>query len=184
MDRRSTIPTLVHTWWNQISHTMDHGYIPYDTYLNTNIGWLDQFKIKFYCITLYYIVLIFCLIRNYDHLLLFMYRESKVRIRKSLSALCILTVQWTPKREWIEMDLDFQKYWVTNVKMNAFQSWMHFYSFTGIAWSISLYAFQSKNNISFFCAQLWILFNSKFWIGNAGFQFNCIQLNLIESNWI
>ena len=31
---------------------------------------------------------------------------------------------------------------------------------------------------------LWILFNSKFWIGNAVFQSNCIQLNLIESNWI
>ena len=40
------------------------------------------------------------------------------------------------------------------------------------------------NNINFFCAQLWILFNSKFWIGNAVFQSNCIQLNLIESNWI
>ena len=86
--------------------------------------------------------------------------------------------------KWIEIQI-FQKYF-TNVKMNAFQSWMHFYSFIKIAWSISLSAFQSKNNISFLCTTytLWILFNSKFWIGNAVFQSNCIQLNLIESNWI
>ena len=38
--------------------------------------------------------------------------------------------------KWIEMDSDFQKYLFTNVKMNAFQSWMHFYSFIEIAWSI------------------------------------------------
>jgi len=91
------------------------------------------------------------------------------------------------------MDLDFQKYWFTNIKVNAFQSLMHFslmpfYSFIEIAY---LYAFQSKNNISFFCAQHTHcelfnceLFNSKFWIGNAVFQSNCIQLNPIESNWI
>ena len=36
------------------------------------------------------------------------------------------------KREWIEMNSDFQKYWLTNVKMNAFQSWMHFYLCTEI----------------------------------------------------
>jgi len=44
--------------------------------------------------------------------------------------------------------------------MNAFQFWMHFYSFMNIiAWIIFillgiayLYAFQFKNNISFFCA--------------------------------
>ena len=52
---------------------------------------------------------------------------------------------------------------------------------------VYLYAFQSKNNISFFYAHKIIvnkLFNSKFWIGNAVFQSNCIQFNLIESNWI
>ena len=38
--------------------------------------------------------------------------------------------------KWIEMDSDFQKYWFTNVKMNAFQSWMHFYSFIEIAFSM------------------------------------------------
>ena len=79
--------------------------------------------------------------------------------------------------KWIEMDSDFQKYWFTNVKMNTFQFWIHFYSFIKIAWSIFLF----KNNISFFYA-LWILFNSKFWIANAVFQFNWIQLNLIETN--
>jgi len=57
---------------------------------------------------------------------------------------------------------------------------MHFYLFKEIAY---LYAFQFKNNIGFFYA-LWILFNSKFWIGNAVFHSNYIQLNLIESNWI
>ena len=83
--------------------------------------------------------------------------------------------------KWIERWIQiFQKYWFTN-KMNAFQSWMHFYSFIGIG--AYPYAFQSKNNVSFFCA-FWIHFNSKFWIGNAVFQSNCIQLNLIESNWI
>jgi len=40
--------------------------------------------------------------------------------------------------KWIEMDSDFQRYWFTNVKINAFQFWMHFYSFIGIAWSICL----------------------------------------------
>ena len=36
--------------------------------------------------------------------------------------------------KWIEMDSDFQKYWFTNVKMNAFQCffWKHFYSFIEI----------------------------------------------------
>ena len=41
--------------------------------------------------------------------------------------------------KWIEMDSDFQRYWFTNVKINAFQFWMQFYSSIGIAWSISLY---------------------------------------------
>jgi len=77
------------------------------------------------------------------------------------------------------MNSDFQKYWFTNVKMNAFQSWMHFYSFIVIAWSISLYAFKFKNNISFFCA-LWIL---QFKILNRKCSFS-IQLHPIESNWI
>ena len=67
------------------------------------------------------------------------------------------------------------------LKWMFFNAWMHFYSFIGIG--AYLYTFQSKNNISFFCA-LWILFNSKFWIANAVFQFNCIQLNSIESNYI
>jgi len=84
--------------------------------------------------------------------------------------------------KWIEMDSDFQKYWFTNVKMNAFQSfqsWMHFYLF--IEYPLHgayLYAFQFKNNISFFCV-LWILFNSKFWIEECSFS---IQLNPIKSN--
>jgi len=38
----------------------------------------------------------------------------------------------------LKLDSDFQKYWFTSVKMNAFQSWMHFYSFIGIARSIFL----------------------------------------------
>jgi len=49
--------------------------------------------------------------------------------------------------DWNELKC-IQKYWFTNVKMNAFQSWMHFYTFIGIAYL----AFQSKNDISFFCA--------------------------------
>ena len=30
--------------------------------------------------------------------------------------------------KWIKMDSDFQKYRFINVKINPFQSWMHFYS--------------------------------------------------------
>jgi len=69
-------------------------------------------------------------------------------------------------------------------------------SFIGIAWSICsskgcllhLYAFQSKNNITFFCAhkhnycEYYSIQN--FENGNAVFQSNCIQSNLIESNRI
>jgi len=38
--------------------------------------------------------------------------------------------------KWIEMDSNFQKY--ANIKINPFQSEMHFYSFIKIAWSIFL----------------------------------------------
>ena len=86
--------------------------------------------------------------------------------------------------KWIEMDLDFQKYWFTNVKMNAFQFWMHFYSFIGIAWSTSM-PFNLKIILAFSAHPIHCEhFDSKFWIENAVFQSNCIQLNLIESNWI
>jgi len=44
-----------------------------------------------------------------------------------------------------------------------------------------LYAFQFKNNISFFRA-LWILFNLKFGIGSFSIQLHAIESN--ESNWI
>jgi len=56
---------------------------------------------------------------------------------KIMNCETIITIQ----QMRIEMDSDFQKYWrFTNAKMNAFQSFsiQNFYSFIGIAWSISL----------------------------------------------
>jgi len=50
----------------------------------------------------------------------------------------------------------------------SLQSWMHFYSFIRMA--IYFYTFQSKNNIVFCVCALWILLNSKLWIGNAVLQ--------------
>ena len=76
--------------------------------------------------------------------------------------------------KWIEMD--FQKYWFTSVKMNAFQSWMHFYSFIGIAWSISLCL--SKIILAFSVHTTNIMNTVQFKILNRKF------FNPIEPNWI
>jgi len=80
------------------------------------------------------------------------------------------------KREWIEMDSDFRKYWFTNVKMNFSILNAFLFIYRNCIEYISM-PFNLK--IIFFCA-LWILFNLKFWIGNAVFQSNCMRLNLIE----
>jgi len=80
------------------------------------------------------------------------------------------------KWEWIEMNWNGFRNIDTNVKMNAFQSWMHFYSFIGIAWSTSLCL--SKIILAFSVHTTNIMNTVQFKILNRKF------FNPIEPNWI
>jgi len=67
---------------------------------------------KIYCLLVHDII--------NDMIYMYIYNISKYSVNEN-------------RLKWIKIDSDCQKYGFMNIKMNPFYSWMHFYSFIGIA---------------------------------------------------